>query len=86
MLDGQHVVCVVIIQGSHVNCSVKVGIGVTIDPGGNPGDPGFFLKNSGPDKYSPDGPVCHYRGIEIFPMVRWSNSGSKLLEIYANVL
>ena len=85
-LDGQPVMCIVIIQGSQVNRSAEVGIDISIEPEGDPEDPDFFLKNSGPGKYFPGGPVCHFRGKDIPPMVRWSESGSITSEILADVL
>ena len=74
-LNGQPVMCIVIIQGCQMNRSAEVGIDISIEPQGDPEDPDFFLKNSGPGKYFPGGPVCHFRGKDIPPMVRWSESG-----------
>ena len=85
-LDGQPVMCIVIIQGTQVNRSAEVGIDISIEPQGDPEDPDFFLKNSGPGKYFPGGPVCHFKGKNIPPMVRWSESGSITSEILADVL
>ena len=66
-LDGQPVMCIVIIHGTQINCSAEVGIDISIEPEGDPEDPDFFLKNSGPGKYFPGGPVCHFRGKRSLP-------------------
>ena len=85
-LTGQPVMCIVIIQGTMHNRAAEVGIDVTVQPNGNPTDADFFIKNSGPGKYFPGGPVCHFRGKDIPPLVRWSESGSITSEILADVL
>ena len=85
-LTGQPVMCIVVIQGIMRNRAAEIGIDVTIQPDGNPTDADFFMKNSGPGKYFPGAPVCHFRGKEIPPLVRWSESGSITSEILADVL
>ena len=85
-LTGQPVMCIVIIQGTIHNRAAEIGIDVTVQPNGNPTDADFFMKNSGPGKYFPGGPVCHFRGKEIPPLVQWSESGSITSEILADAL
>ncbi len=63
------VMCIVVIQGIQVNHSAVDDIDISIEPEGDPGDPDFFLKNSGPRKYFPGGPVNRFRGNEIPIMV-----------------
>ena len=48
---------------------------------GNPSDAGFFLKNTGPVKYFPGGPVYHFRGKDVPTLIQWSNGGSITSEI-----
>ena len=64
-LNGQPVMCIVIIQGAKENRAVEVGIDISVQPDGNPSDADFFLKNAGPGKYFPGGPVCHFRGKDV---------------------
>ncbi len=59
-LNGQPVMCIVIIYGNKPNRAVEVDIDISVQPDGDPNDVDFFLKNAGPYKYFPGGPVCHF--------------------------
>ena len=57
--------CIVIIQGVKENQAVEVSINISVQSDGNPSDADFFLKNAGPVKYFPGGPVYHFRGKDV---------------------
>ncbi len=82
-LNGQLGMCIVIIQGIRHSRAVEVGIDISVQPDGDTKFADFFLKNAGPGKYFPRGPVCHFRGKDVPTLIRCSDSGSISSEIPA---
>ena len=62
-LDGLPVLCVLIIQGVQKDLAIKTGIGISVNPEGNPeeGDT-YFFKNTGAGKYFHGLPMCKFYG------------------------
>ena len=85
-LDGNPVMCVLIIQGKYPDLSVETRIDVTINPDRNTEDVDFFFNNNGEGKYFPGGPVCTYRGKKIPTMIRWNKSASITSDILVDML
>ena len=85
-LDGNPVMCLLIIQGKEANLSIETGIDVTINPEGKPDDLDFFFNNSGEGKYFPGGPVCTYCGKKVPTMIRWNESATITSEILFDML
>ena len=75
-LNGEAVMCLVIIAGVQEKWEVECGIDVDVAPVGDPSDPDFFQKNMGKGKMFPLGPECTFNGKKVPTMVRWSKSGS----------
>ena len=49
-INGQPVICILIIQCVEENRAVEVTIDISVQPDGNPSDADFFLKNAGTGK------------------------------------
>ena len=91
-LDGQPVMCIVIIEGKERNVFVESGV----DPfhplydtfKGNIQYSNYetFQDNYGPGKLFPGGPVCEFEGKRIPTMVRYSEKGSIANEILTDIL
>ena len=73
---GEHVMCVLIIEGKLSNGSIESGVDITINPDGKVTDEDFIVRNSGAGKYFLGGPECLYRGKKIPALVRWYESVS----------
>ena len=85
-LDGQPVMCVLILKGNRRNLSVETGIDITVIPDGQEDNNSFFFVNTGPGKYFPGPPTCTFRGKEIPALVRWNESGSITSQILVEML
>lgn len=85
-LTGEPVMAVIILQGKRPQASLEAGIDINVDPIGNATDSDYLQKNSGPNKYFPGGPVCHFNGKTIPPFVRWHESGSITSQILTEAL
>ena len=75
-LNGQPVMCLVIIAGVQEKWEVETGIDIDADQVGDCIDPDFFINNRGEGKMFPLGPDCTFKGKKVPTMVRWSQSGS----------
>ena len=69
-LTGEPLIAAIILQGKRPKASLEAGIDINIDPIGNATDSDYLQKKSGPNKYFPGGPVCHFNGKTITPFVR----------------
>ena len=85
-LDGQPVMCVLILKGNRRNLSIETGIDITVIPEGQEDTNSFFFSNTGPGKYFPGPPTCMFRGKEIPASVRWNESGSITSQILVEML
>ena len=91
-LDGQPVMCVLIMEGKDHNVFVELGI----DPfhplydqyQGDIASSNFsiFEDNYGPGNLFPGGPVCNFEGKTIPTMIRYSERGSITNEILTDIL
>ena len=71
-LNGEPVICLIIIAGVQEKWAVECGIDVDVQPVGDPSDPDFFQNNMGKGKMFPLGPECTFNGKKVPTMVRWS--------------
>lgn len=85
-LDGQPVMCILIIRGKRPHLDVETGIDITIEPEGDASDVNFFFKNSGVGKYFPGGPRCMFRGKEIPALIKWNDTATITSDILIEVL
>ena len=85
-LNGQPVMCVIIIQGKIPKLDVEKGVDITVQPEGDSNEVGFFFNNCGKGKYFPGAPVCNFRGKEIPAMIRWNESATITSEILVDML
>ena len=87
-LDGNPLMCVLIIQGKDPNLLVETGIDVTINPDGNHEYMDFFFNNNNGDgKYFPGGPVCKYYGGKNVPtLIRWNELATITSDILVDTL
>ena len=85
-LDGQPVLCVIIISGVREHLNVESGIDPTKEVEGDLNDEDFVEQNFGPGKLFPGGPTCNFRGQDIPCMVRWSPKGGITSQILADAL
>ena len=77
---------VIIIKGTKPRYEVEFGVDIRVDPVGSDTDSDFVEKNSGPDKYFPGGPMCHFRGKDVPAMIRWHESGSITSDLLTDAL
>ena len=75
-LDGNPVLCLIIIAGVQEKFEVECGIDIDATPEGDPSDDDYFQKNRGKGNLFPMGPECLFNGKTVPCMVRWSPSGS----------
>ena len=85
-LDGQPVMCILIIRGKRPHLDVETVIDITIEPEGDASDVNFFFKNSGVGKYFPGGPRCMFRGKEIPALIKWNDTATITSDILIEVL
>ena len=75
-LNGDPVLCLIIIAGVQEKFEVECGIDIDATPVGDPSDADYFEKNRGKGKLFPMGPECCFNSKAVPCMVRWSPSGS----------
>ena len=85
-LDGQSVLCVLVLQGNKSNLSVETGIDISIKPDGDPNDMTFFFENSGEGKFFPGAPVYQFHGKTIPALIWWNESAILISNILVDVL
>ena len=76
-LNGEHILCLIIIAGVQEKFEVKFGIDIDATPEGDPSDADYFKKNHGKGKLFRMGPECCFNGKTVPCMVQWPPSGSK---------
>ena len=75
-LDGEALMCVVIIAGKRRDMLVETGIDWMELSDSNDGEEAvFFEANYGPGKLFPGAPSCYYKGVEVSAMVTFTESG-----------
>ena len=85
-LDGETIMCIVIIAGIKRSVLVETGLDVTADLVGTYGDVNFMKDNSGPGKRFPGGPTCEYKGKQVPCLFRFSEKGGITSEILIDIL
>ena len=75
-LTGDPLICILILEGKTPNGSVEAGIDFTVTPVGEPSDDDYIIRNSGPGKHFPGGPVCTFRNKKVPALIRWTESAS----------
>ena len=85
-LAGDPMMCVLIIEGKTPNGSVESGIDFIVMPSGEPSDEDYIIRNSGPEKHFPGGPVCTFRNKKVPALIRWTESASKTSQVLVEVL
>ena len=85
-LDGEAVMCVVILAGVDRIPLVETGLDLFAPVVGDVSDSEFFKANSGPGKRFPGGPTCQFKGKEIPCLTRWSKKGGITSEILIAIL
>ena len=75
-LNGEPVLCLIIIAGVQEKFEVECGINIDATPEVDPSDADYFEKNHGKGKLFPMGPECCFNGKTLPCMVQWSPSGS----------
>jgi len=85
-LTGDPVMCILIIEGKTPNGSVESGIDFTVMPSGEPSDEDYIIRNSGPGKHFPGGPVCTFRNKKVPALIRWTESASITSQVLVEAL
>jgi hypothetical protein len=78
LLNGDPLMCVVIIEGKHRNLLVETGIDMEASEQvmeENESQFDYFINNMGGNKKYPSGPSCTYQGIEVPCMVEFTEGG-----------
>ena len=78
--------CIVIFAGEIPNTLTETGLDLEAETFGCPTDADFFDQNSGPGKRFPGGPTCHFKGVDVPCLCRWSTKGSITAEILKDIL
>ena len=86
-LNGEPVLCLVILAGVRETLNVESGIDPFVtETFGEATDTDYFDKNFGPGKLFPGGPTCRFQNKDIPCMVRWTPKGSITSQILAEAL
>ena len=86
-LNGEPVLCLVILAGVRETLNVESGIDPFVTKTfGEATDTDYFDKNFGPGKLFPGGPTCRFQNKDIPCMVRWTPKGSITSQILAEAL
>ncbi len=85
-LTGDPVMCILIIEGKTPNGSVESGINFTVMPSGEPSDKDSIIKNSGPRKHFPGGPIYSFRNKKVPALIQWTESASITSQVSAEAL
>ena len=85
-IAGKPVMCIVIFAGETPNTLTETGLDLDAETYGCPTDADFFEQNSGPGKRFPGGPTCHFNGVDVPCLCRWSTKGSITAEILKDIL
>ena len=91
-LDGEALMCVVIISGKRQDALVESGIEwnelnniENIDSMEDLDELQFFISNFGKNNLFPGGPTCNYKGIEVPAYITFSESGGISATILTNI-
>ena len=85
LLNGQPLMCVVIMAGERPKAQVESGIDFFADAIGSVNDDDYFEKNTGEGKKFPCGPTCTVGGIKVPTLVRWGPKGSITSEFLVDI-
>jgi len=85
LLNGEPLMCVVILAGIRDNKLVELGINPRVEEVGNVSNDGYSIKNLGKVKQFPGGPECSYHSKKIPCMYTWLPKGSMTSEILKDV-